>query len=341
MKKRSLSVMLALLLLLGLSACGGASGSSGGATQSASSAAPGEDAAYWSAAEIPRESAADYESKMTNGAAYDESYGEEDEPDSGNPQLPEGVKMIYRASLELESTEFEKASADVRELTARLGGYFESQSVWNRSGGYRNAEYTVRVPAAKFDAFLSQVGELCTVRHQTQSAENISERYYDMESRLETQKIKLDRLQALLSKAEEMEDIITLESAISETEYQIESLSGELRHYDALINYATINVTLSEVYRVTEQQTAPLTFGQRIARSFREGLEDFGDGAENFLEWLAYSWLSLLVLAAVVFGAVKLIRRLFRRGGKKSKTNNKAEAAAQENAAETNDSSKT
>ena len=53
--------------------------------------------------------------------------------------------------------------------------------------------------------------------------ENITETYYDTAGRLKTQKIKLERLQKLLSQAENMEDIITIESAISETEWNIET----------------------------------------------------------------------------------------------------------------------
>ncbi|MBQ7455797.1 MAG: DUF4349 domain-containing protein, partial [Clostridia bacterium] len=226
---------------------------------------------------------------------------------------------IYRANLELETTEYEKAQSDIVTLTNQLGGYFEEQSSNNYSSGYRSASYTVRVPAAQFDTFLHQIGELCRVRYQTQSAENVSERYYDMESRLETAKIKLDRLQELLARAESMEDIITIESAISDVEYQIESLSGELRHYDALIGYSTIYVTLNEVYKVTEQESAPLTFGQRIARAFNDGLRDFEYALEDFAEWLAYSWLGILVFIAVLVIVVKILMRIFRRSpdGKK------------------------
>ena len=184
----------------------------------------------------------------------------------------------------------------------------------------------MRVPQEKFEAFLHQIGELCRVRYRSQSAEDVSEHYYDMESRLETAKIKLDRLQELLTKAETMEDIITLENAISDVEYQIEALSGQLRHYDALIDYATIYVQLSEVYKVTEDETAPVTFGQRMASAFREGLRDFGDAMEGLAEWLAYSWLTLLILAAIVIAAVKLIRR--GRSGKKLFRRNKKEKDA-------------
>lgn len=84
----------------------------------------------------------------------------------------------------------------------------------------------MRVPAAEYEHFCEQVGSLCHVTYMSSSAENITEEYYDTDSRLKTAQIKLERLQELLSKADNMADIITIESAISDTEYEIESLSG-------------------------------------------------------------------------------------------------------------------
>ncbi|MBQ7649815.1 MAG: DUF4349 domain-containing protein, partial [Victivallales bacterium] len=235
--------------------------------------------------------------------------------------IPDGVKMIYRAEMRMETQEFDTVSVQIRTLVAELGGYLENQSV--RGSGYRSASYTVRVPADKFDTFLSAVGNYATVTYQSQSEEDVSEYYYDMESRLETAKIKLDRLQELLSRADKMEDIITLESAISDTEYQIEQLSGEIRHYDALIGYSTINVELNEVYRVTDSETAPLTFGQRIANAFHEGLRDFGDTLEDLAEWLAYSWIGILIFIAAIVCVVKLgKRRMGKLAKKKLSTEN-------------------
>ncbi len=309
MKRRSLAIILSLLLVLSLAGCGGS-------YKSANSAASGASFAQSAPAtpEAPMEAAEGY---WADGAAENFDYKAETEASNGTdnsmPDLPDGVKMIYRANLELETTEFEQADAQIKAITRQLGGYFEEQSARTRSGGYRSASYTVRVPAASFQEFLNQIGNACTVTYQTQSAEDVSEYYYDMESRLETAKIKLDRLQDLLVKAEEMEDIITLEGAISDTEYQIERLSGEKRHYDALIGYSTINVSLNEVYRVTEVETAPLTFGQRIAIAFRDGLRHFGNAAEDFAEWLAYSWLGLLVFALAIYVIVRIIMRI-RRG---------------------------
>lgn len=92
---------------------------------------------------------------------------------------------------------------------------------------------------------------------QNTELQNITETYYDTDGRLKTQQIKLERLQKLLAQAENMEDIITIESAISETEWNIEDLSGTLRHYDALVDFATVTVSLQEVYKYSDTEELP------------------------------------------------------------------------------------
>ena len=206
--------------------------------------------------------------------------------------------MIYRASIEVQTQDYATSEAAITELVKSCGGYFESKSLSNRSSGYRYGEFTVRVPAAEYEHFCEQVGSLCHVTYMSSSAENITEEYYDTDSRLKTAQIKLERLQELLSKADNMADIITIESAISDTEYEIESLSGTLRHYDALVDYATVSLTLSETYKLDENEGAPLTFGARIARAFTNGLRDTGVFLEDLAIGIANNLVFLAVLAA-------------------------------------------
>ena len=160
----------------------------------------------------------------------------------------QNAKLIHTAHLEVETTAFDAAAADLETLVGELGGYFEYAAVNSYSSGYRSGTYTVRVPTGQFEVFLDQVGELCHVVYQEKDSENISEAYYDTESRLVTQKTKLERLQELLGQAETMEDIITIESAISETELAIEQLTGTLRSYDALVDFATVHLAYGWVW---------------------------------------------------------------------------------------------
>ena len=301
--KKVLAMILALMMALMLFGCGAKV-----STESATM-----DMLYSDDAAADREMgfAAPMEEAETQNGAY-ESYSST--TGGGTDNALKDAKMVYRANMDLQTLSFDEADADISALVKEMGGYFEQRSISNRSSGYRYADYTVRIPADKFESFCTRMGTLCHLVYKNESADNITESYYDTQSRLVTAQTKLERLQELLAKAESMEDIITIESAISDTEWTIENLTGTLRTYDSLVDYATVYMSLSEVYELSGQGQAPLTFGDRLGESFLNGLKSVGRAAQNFAVWLAYSWFWLLVIAVIVVIAVRTIRR--RKSGK-------------------------
>ncbi len=303
MKKCWVSLLLTALLL---SACGGAS--AGGSYSASSGSAPA--AAYEEAYDGAYDDAYNY------GYAGADTSRPEPQTAAGAAnglKPPANVKMIYTASVSLESTEFDAAAAGLDALTAELGGWYEHSSLDNSSRNYRRASFTIRLPAAHFTDFCTRVGDICKVNSISTSSEDISERYYDLEARLATQRTKLERLQDLLAQAKKLEDIITLESAISETELEIENLTGSLRKYDSLVDYATVELSLSEVYQLTQTEEPVIGFGARLASAFRSGTRRFVSGMQDLLLGFARAWAGWLLFAAIVAGIVLLIRRARRR----------------------------
>lgn len=222
---------------------------------------------------------------------------------------PENAKIIYTAGLEMETKEFDQAVQSLTEAVTDMGGYFENRGI-NQGGRYRSLSCTVRVPVKNFSAFLDKAGEAAHVTYRHEDSEDVSEVYYDNEARLTTQRTKLERLQELLSKAEAMEDIITIESAISDTELQIEYLTGSLRKYDSQINYSTVNIELREVYRLSTDEETPLTFGDRLGSAFTMGFQRGLEGLEDFSISVARNWLSLLIWAVMIVVVILLLRKL-------------------------------
>ena len=297
MKRRG--ILAAALLALILTACGGGGGVSNGVASSAPMAA---------------------ENGIYGGTAMEEA---EDDFAGTAPETPQEApegreeKVIHTARLELETTDFDQAAAALEKLAGDLEGYFESSSVGDRGSGYRWADYTVRVPAERYQTFLNQAGELCHETWRSTDRQNISETYYDTAGRLKTQQIKLERLQELLAKADNMADIITIESAISETEWMIEDLSGTLRHYDAQVDYATVYISLQEVYRLSNVEEPAAGLSGRLSTAFADGLRAFGTGLENLAVALAYGWIWVLLIAAAAVVAVRVLRGRIRRRRKK------------------------
>ena len=223
------------------------------------------------------------------------------------------AKLIRRCTVELQTTEFDAAIHALYALVDAQGGYFENSSVYG--GGYynsnarRSGEYVVRIPAEQYQAFRASVGELGYVSFSNESTEDIGEQYYDTEARLKTLRTKQDRLLVLLEKAETMEDIITLESALGEVEYEIERYSSTLNRYDGLVNFATFHINVQEVIRVEEKPGAADTLVDRMSGAFLDGLEDLKDNVEDFMVWISYNVFGIIGWIVGIAVVVTLIRK--------------------------------
>ncbi len=289
----------ALAMLLALSACAGAGSSSSAPSSDAFLPEPEAVEAPAAAFDAPEGGPLDLSSAANAGASRVYS--------------DENAKLIRRAGIELQTTDFAAAEAALDALVAEQEGYYESAQV--QGGGYydpynyRYGSYVVRVPSGRYSSFLEAVGTVGHVVRLEQSSEDIGEVYFDTESRLQALQIKRERLLALLEQAATMQDIIDLENALSDVEYQIEQYSTELRRYDGLVDYATITLSLDEVRRVEGGAGEKDTLGVRLAAAFSEGLTGFGESLGNFAVWCAYHFLLLVIcIAAAAFAAVRLVR---------------------------------
>ena len=287
--KKLLAIITCLILVLTLVACGASAPRETAAADSAAPAAA-EDAAY------------DWKAEESENGLF--------EPAAGAPNAADrDAKIIYTANMDLETTAFEKAVADINAAVERFGGYFANSSQSGQNSSYRYADYTIKVPQNDFQDFLNCIGETCAVTYTSTSAEDITDAYYDVDSRLKTAQTKLERLQELLAKADNMSDIITIESAISDAEWEIENLTGTLRTYDHQVDYATVYMSLREVYKLSGTDSAPLTLGKRIGNSFVQGLKSVGNFFENLLVWLAYSWIWLVVIAVIAVVVIRVVKK--------------------------------
>ena len=332
--KRNFSLILALVLALSLlTGCGGAASS----TEKYAADAPAAEAPM---AMPEAEMMYDYEMGVTEesmDAMEPNPYTAGGLGDGNAAPADVTRKLIRNVDLSLETREFDQAVADLNDLVARLGGYIEYSDISGRSLDYkgeyyrRNAHFVARIPAEKLSEATGTIEEICNVTSRSESVNDITDAYYDVDGRLRTLRIEEERLLALLEKAEKLEDMLTIESHLSEVRYQIEKLTGQLNRYDNQVNYSTVSMYLQEVVEYTEQEPEPISFGQRIGRSFQNSLSFIGDFGEGLLITLVAVLPFLLVYgtaaAVVVFLVIKLVRRIRR----KKKEKAAAKAAAKEN----------
>ena len=190
-------------------------------------------------------------------------------------------------------------------ISAVLLVEYISQFGDHNTGEMRNASLTLRIPSEKLDGFLETVESVGNVSSFTSRVEDVTESYYDVQARLDTQLKKMERLQELLLEAKEMSDLLQVESSIADTQYMIDSYQSQLKGMDDDVNYSTVSVFVQET-RVVEAEEA--TFIQRIGAgivdSVSSGVGFLGDAVVFILSIVP--WLLLLALIIVI---VKIIRK--------------------------------
>lgn len=271
--------------------------------------------------------AAAYNTYDAPAAAYDygENYGEEGEAypqefaaedaaevtgsSSINPVSPVGRKLIRSVSMNVETDAFDQVVKHLQEKVTELSGYIEQSDIsgssledpYNRSGRY--ASITARIPSTSLDQFIAVVEGSGNMTYKSETTQDVTLQYSDLESRKKTLTVEQDRIWSLLEKADTLEAVIALEERLSQIRYELESMESRLRLYDNQVEYSTINIRINEKTVIEFTPTAPETVGQRIKKGFAKNVQGVIETFTNlFIFFVTASpvWIPLAVLAVLI-----------------------------------------
>ena len=167
-----------------------------------------------------------------------------------------------------------------------------------------------RIPSDKLDSFTEKTGELGQVTNKSENVEDVTLDYVDKTAYKESLQVEYDRVMELLEEAKDLEQILALESKLSQLRYEINSYESQLRTYDNLIDYSTVDIYISEV---EYEQESNDTIGNRISNGFRSSLYGVRDFFVNLFVWLVSNLPVLLLLGGVAGLLVFLIKKLLKR----------------------------
>ncbi|MDF2547172.1 MAG: hypothetical protein K0R93_2070 [Anaerosolibacter sp.] len=223
-------------------------------------------------------------------------------------------KIIKSANVQIETQSFDEVTSGILDRTKKLDGYVENSNISGRRGNEktdiqnRRAYITIRIPEHAFESFLLTVEKMGNVIGSQTRGEDISGQYFDTEARLKALQIQEERLLEILKKAQAVKDIIELERELSELRYQIENLTGTIRKWDSLVNYATIEIEVIEVQKMTEGDSD--VFMVSIKRGFNDSVEMVGRMIKGLIILLTMLLPFILVMIPLVFLYVFLKRKL-------------------------------
>lgn len=231
-------------------------------------------------------------------------------------------KLIKTVNMDMETREFDTLLPAITEKVKELGGYVETSEVNGntyRGGGRRYAWLSLRIPANKLDGFVSIVSEMGNVTYKHEMVEDITLQYVDVKSHKEALVTEQERLLSLLEGAENMEDIIQIESRLSQIRYELQSYESRLRTMDNQVTYSTVSVSISEVERITEVEEK--TFWQEITYRLSDNLYEIGQGVRDLAIWFVSSIPYLVIWAVAVIAGVVVLKRVIRKRKKKAEKN--------------------
>ena len=299
--KKSLSLLLALLMTLSLCACGA---SKSMAYESSASEAP---AAMYMSADTAAE--ADYGGFAVAGGANAAGEAGSDAPET------DPSKIIYSADATVETTDFDGSIAKLLALVEQNKGWIEASSMSGanyrsiaRGSSYnRSASYTLRIPSDKFELLMGSLSEIGNVPYSHTYTENVTSQYYDTQARLTAYQTQETRLLEMMEKAETVSDVIAIEEKLTELRYQIESLQSALKNWDRQVSYSTIDLEVMEVSEYTPEPQQ--SYGQELWQALTGAFRNLGQFFKDLLVFLVSAIPTILVLTALFF----IFRPLFRK----------------------------
>lgn len=340
MKKKITALLIALTTVMSLTACSG--GSSTSSTISSASGSASSDTMYSTNSNYGISS--EYKSSSDEMYDYDYEYNEEavttDDYTESNTENVENEninntinntssnivlvedKLVYRCYVDIETLDFDKSYAALQDMMQKYNCVISSETFGDESISYfydsyysssskyktgRTDEIVIRVPSANYKSFISEYGELGNVTSKTQTVDNITQEYYDTTSQVEGLKAEMERLEIMMSQATEIEDMITINQAITELQSEINSLTTYIRTMDSDVAYSYVTMSLREVleYSEVEQPVKKNTFIDRL----KNQCVDTWKGFLNFLENLLFTIIGLIP-AIVIIGIIVIIIKL-------------------------------
>lgn len=225
-------------------------------------ACSGEDSGAESFEELSGDLAtgAEEEASATTAAAAegaaDASEGAE-EPENGGAEVGTGGitptvlqtsdlgrDIIFTADLTVAVPDVATAGEDATQMIQSLGGFLFGQRTTGAPES--TSVLTFKVQPQDFPEALSRLGTIGELRTQNVTADDVTERIVDLESRINTATTSVERLRGLLAGATDIKTIVDLENQLLERETQLETLRGQLRTLQDQVGLATIVLTLTE-----------------------------------------------------------------------------------------------
>lgn len=232
-------------------------------------------------------------------AAYDKS------PEPAAPAIKEKIeqKIIKEATLRFETDNLETAFNQIQKaVTTNKARIINDSEGKDFATVFRNL--TVKVPSQNFDRFISDISKgVSYFEIKSISAEDVTEQFIDLTSRLKTKKKLEERYLEILKKANKVSEILEIEKQISTIREEIEAKEGQLKYLESRVSESTITI---EFYKtIAEKEGVKISYGSKLWTAIKSGFYSLSD----LLISLLSVWPFVILFVVLVYFIRKRLKR--------------------------------
>ncbi len=232
-------------------------------------------------------------------------------------------KIIQTAHIDLETKDTLTLYQKLASWTQSNGGYEFSKNQY-KSGDATVMEATLKLPPDKLNAFLDFAAQSGTVVNSSVDAQDITDSYYDVQTRLASKRKSLEQYYELLKNTQTVEEIVTVQQSINQLTEEIEALEGSLKLWDSQIDYSDVHVFIreySDPVKIKKDFNWNTMSFDDMLYMMKQGFLSVVNTVASCLQWIAIILVSaspiLLPLLAVVLLLIYITKY------KKKKSNGK------------------
>jgi hypothetical protein len=226
----------------------------------------------------------------------------------------DNAKIVKTGSIALIVSDG-KVSTVITKITglAKGAGGYIADSKSQEYGDDPASTVTMRVPVNAFETVVQKVRDqvkngVGKVDSSSTSGQDVTAQYADVNAQIQSLTAARERFLSILSRANSIGEILSVQQRVDSVQQQIDSLRGRLRVLKDQTSYGTLTVTVSE--KAKAETKAHVQSG--LSKSWDNAQHGFTSGVESMISHSGRALL-LLIIAAVGLVILRSGWRLARR----------------------------
>jgi Domain of unknown function (DUF4349) len=182
-------------------------------------------------------------------------------------------KIIYNGSLDLLVDNLSEATARLEKLVQDHQALLADSEINNTLHAHPSATWRVRVPVDMFADFVKQAAKLGEALRDKTDSQDITEKYFDYQVRIDNKKVQVDRLQKIIKdQTGKISELLEAERELNRVTTELEQLKGTVKLWDNQVAMATVEIVMHE----RQQYAPPVTasFASSVSRTFYGSLDN-------------------------------------------------------------------